>query len=1266
MDFRILGPLEVLENGRAINVGGAKQRALLAVLLLNANRVVSGDDLLEALWGEHAPETAHKALLVYVSQLRKVLGRERILTKKPGYQAHIEQGELDLERFQELSSEGKLREALALWRGSPLADFTFEPFAQAEIARLGELRLAALEERVEADLASGRHAQLAAELEGLLSEYPLRERLRGQLMLALYRAGRQADALDAYQTARRALVEELGIEPGRQLRELQQAILNQDPRLDLPVVGLPDSEEPAPSDALAPAEPTMRDVRKTVTAICTSVVISSLKGEPLDPEALRRVTSRAFAEIGAGVERHGGTVELVAGDAITAVFGLPVVHEDDALRGVRAAAEVRDALRGLAAELGTNGDLGLSSRIGISTGEVVAGGDIGSHLGATGEPLIRCSRVGQSAHADEILFDQTTRQLVRDAVVAEPAGDQWRLLQVADAVPGPAKRLVSPMIGRERERHRLKDAFDQVVADRSCQLFTVLGLAGVGKSRLVQEFLGGVAGEALVAHGRCLSYGDGITYWPLLEAVRGTVGLDDTDSPDEARAKLIRALGEEHNAELVAQRVAEMIGLVEAAGGAEEGFAAVRTLFEVLARTQPLALVFDDIHWGEETFLDLVEHLADSVRGAPILLLCLARPELLDVRPSWAGGKLNATSTLLEPLSEEESARLIDNLAGDLPVEAGARRRIVEAAEGNPLFLEEMLALRMEQSAETELQVPPTIQALLAARLDLLSGGERAAIEAASVEGKVFHEGSIGELMPEALRSHLRETLGALVRKELIRPDRPAFSGEHAFRFHHLLIRDAAYESIPKEARAELHERHATWLELKAGDNAAEYDEILGYHLEQAFRHRAELGPVDESGQALGRRAAELLGVAARRAFLRSDGPAAVNLISRAVALLPPDDPLRVDLIPTVRDLQGMGGDMSWADRVLTEAVEAAATTGDRRLVAHALVQRGFLRLYFTEREITSRELIEVANRAIAVFEELGDELGLARAWRLVAQAHYLGRSLEESAQASERALEHVRRTEDRFEEREIVEWLAISLFLGPVPALEAARRCRALLAHAAGRPLSEALLSSVVASLEAMQGRTAEAEELLERARRAMDNHGEQVWLFPLRFADFTTLVADPAAAERELRWGYDALGKSGEKNHFSWIAVYLARAAYALERYEEADRLVQESELAARPNSIHVRILVGGTRAKLLARQGDFRAAESLAREAVAFAGGSDFVLAHGAALMDFGELLSLERRRGEAASAIEAARSLYERKGDVVSASNARARLQDLTSA
>ena len=1261
MEFRILGPLEVVDDGRTVDVGAGKQRTLLVALLLDANRVVSADHLIAAIWGETAPETAMKALHVYVSQLRKALGRERIVTRAPGYELRVEPGELDLDRFERLVSDGNLDDALRLWRGNPLADFAYEPFAQSEIARLDELRLASVEERIERDLAQGRHGVLVGELEALVREHPFRERLRGQLMLALYRSGRQAEALETYQAGRALLSDELGLEPDTKLKELQRAILAHEPSLASPVPGEVESSEPL---VLPPGGPegdpprvSSREVRKIVTVLLCDVAATDAR---LDPESLRHMELLGLDELVQVLERHGATVERSIGGAVTAIFGIPMVYEDDAFRAVRAAVEMRDRLDALRDELERRWGTSLALRAGIGTGEVLAGGEGHSSL-ATGAPVQVAMALHRAAGDGELLLDRSTYRLVRDAVDAELLGDGARLLAVHRSHTGYASRFDSPMVGRERERRRLRDAFEQAVADSSCQLFTILGAPGVGKSRLVQEFVGEIASYALVARGRCLPYGEGITYWPVLEAVRDATGLDDAEPTELSRRKLAALLEGDEHAELALERLSAVIGFTDEPVAVDEALWAVRAFFEALSRRYTVVLVFDDIHWGEPTFLDLVDHLSDSVRGVPLLLVCMARPELLDVRPGWAGGKLNATTILLEPLSRDESVELVDNLAGSDTLDEVAKRKIVEGAEGNPFFVEEMLALLREDGGDgVPEDVPPTIQALLAARLDRLGDDERAAIEAASVEGKIFHDGSVAELLgTSALVA--AASLSSLVRKELVRPDRAVFSGEGAFRFRHLLIRDAAYESLPKEARASFHERHARWLERKAGDRALEFEEILGYHLERAFAYRSALGPVGDTERELGRRAAERLGSAGRRAFMRTDVSAAVNLISRAAAMLAPDDPARVNLIPNVRAAQGMAGDLTWAEEILAAAQDA----GEPRGRAHALVQRGFLRL-FSEPDVRPDELMRLANEARAAFEELGDELGLARSWRLVAQTHYLARAAGACAEASEQALLHARRAGDAFEVKEIVEWLAVALALGPARAPDARRRCGELLDDIAGDRFLGVTLLSVCAFLETMGGSTAEADELMARARAVVGEDAtalHRIAYYSIYAGLIALLTGELEGARRDLELTAHALEEVGERTNYSSVTAELAHVLCAQGRYEEAETSAAASERAARPNDVLATVLGRSARGKVLARKRDFHAGVAVALSAVEFASESDFLNSHGEALLDLAEVLELAGRPTEAGPYVEQAVALFEQKGNVVSAARGRAELERL---
>jgi predicted ATPase/DNA-binding SARP family transcriptional activator len=1250
MEFKILGSLAIEDDGHPLDPGGPRQRALLAILLLHRGTVVPAERLIHELYGSRPPASAATSLRAQVSRLRKALSHEGLIrTRAGGYAIEPDPDSVDADRFERLVAEGRhlrasgevrgaadlFREALALWRGSALADFLYDDFAQSEIARLEELRVAAIEERIGAELELGHHAELVGELEQLVGQFPVREGLRGQLMLALYRSGRQAEALEAYLDARRALTEELGIEPGKPLRELEQSILRQDPALDLDV-GVTVSREVTPARAPNPAPVDERSERKTVTAVHVRLDLTSTDGDRLDAEILRRVSTRSMDTAVAAVEAHEGTIETVTGNAVTAVFGLPVVHEDDAVRAATAAEEVRSRLLALATELESEAAVRLCARIGVSTGEVMTGGP--ARLRAAGEPLSHATELAETAESGDVLLDDTTQRAVSSR---RESG-----------------RFTSPMVGRTRERRRLDDAFEQAVADRSCQLFTILGTAGVGKSRLVQEFFGDVSGRALTARGRCLPYGEGITFWPILEAVTDVAGIVDSDSTDEATMRVAALVDEETD---VALRVTELIGLREGSAALDEGFATIRRFFELLAAKRPLVILFDDVHWGEQTFLDLVEDLADWSRGAPMLVLCVARPELLDARPSWGGGKLNATSVLLEPLSSLESAELVGNLVGEATLAEEVQEHIASAAEGNPLFVEEMLSMLIDDGVLVRNQgrwtavrdlatfpVPPTIQALLAARLDQLNADERTTLEAAAVEGKIFHVSSVAVL---AEGRQYEAALASLVRKELIRPEQSVFQGEHAFRFRHLMIRDAAYAAVPKESRAQLHERHVDWLEARTTERTAEFDEIVGYHLERAAFYRSELGHSDGETAALGKRAAERLASAARRAFLRTDLPAALNLASRASVLLPADDALRVELVPTLRMVQGMPEplELGWADRVLTEAIEAAATTGNRSLAAHALVQRGLLRL-FTGAEVTAHELLTTARQAVTVFEDLGDEIGLSRAWRLASQAHYLDRSSEQSTEAAERALVHARRGDDRYEQAEIVEWFLVTLLFGPRPVAESCELCIGLRRELDGRPELEALVAAGLAWLEACRGRGDDARTAAGDALRAMDAHGASIFFVRFSLAHMLTLLDDDAGAAEIVRAGYEVLRSTGRGGHYGAAALLLARVCYAEKRYDDAERFVDEATRHTRANDIWNQSQHLGVRARIFARRGDLETAVSVAYEALDLAAAGDFVLAQVDAWSDLAEVLRLAGRYEEAMEAIDRAISLHEARGNV----------------
>jgi class 3 adenylate cyclase len=669
-----------------------------------------------------------------------------------------------------------------------------------------------------------------------------------------------------------------------------------------------------------------------VTIVFCDLVGSTSLGESLDPESLRQVITRYFGTMSDALKRHGGTIEKFIGDAVMAVFGFPTAREDDALRAVRAALGMRNALAGLNQQLELKWGVRLQARTGVNTGEVIAGDSSEGQGFVSGDAVNVAARLEQAAAADEILIGEHTLELVRDAVRVEPVAPlelkgksrpvpAFRLVDVADQAAGPHRRLDSPLVGRERELASLRAAFDRAVAERTCALVTLIGAAGIGKSRLADEFTRGLGEEATVVAGRCLSYGEGLTFWPLREIVQQLAGTDDEESSAEAQARIAQLLPADDDKAAIVERIAGALALSDAAAYPAETFWAVRKLLEAVAARRPLVVLVEDIHWAEPTFLDLIEHLAGTVGEVPILILAAARTDLFDIRPDFAGGLDGAIRMELEPLSGAESTALVEHLIGDPGGAADLSDRVSTGAEGNPLFIEELVRMLVEE--RDTVSVPRTLHALLAARLDRLDPDERALVEAAAVVGRSFGPGAVLELSRGADSSGVDRRLSTLVRKQLIQADRGRFAGEDTFSFKHILLRDVAYQGILKGRRSDLHERFADWLERTAGDRASEYEEILGYHLERGYHNLSELGPIDERGRGLATRAAARLGSSGARALARGDIRPAVNLLERAVSLLADDDPARRDLTVKLGIALAEAGQVSRAGELLQDRLEA-------------------------------------------------------------------------------------------------------------------------------------------------------------------------------------------------------------------------------------------------------------------------------------------------------------------------------------------------------
>jgi class 3 adenylate cyclase/tetratricopeptide (TPR) repeat protein len=964
----------------------------------------------------------------------------------------------------------------------------------------------------------------------------------------------------------------------------------------------------------------MGEARKIVTILFADVIGSTDLGEKLDAEALRRVMERYFREMRSILEHHGGTVEKFIGDAVMAVFGIPAAHEDDALRAVRAATQMRERLAALNQDLERERGITLAVRTGINTGEVVTGDPETGQFYATGDAVNVAARLEQAAGPDEILIGEQTYRLVRDAGDFEDLEGvdvrgktdtiaAWRLVAVQEGASGLARRFDTPFVGRNDELAALVASFDRSVADRAPVLATVIGPAGIGKTRIAAELSSKVEDRATVLQGRCLPYGEGITFWPLQEILRSLSELPPgVTHPDEARST-------------------------------EDSFWAYRKLFEALAHERPLVLVLEDIHWAEATLLDLIEHVAEWTRGVPILILCLARPELLDDRPGWTGQRIE-----LAPLPDEDAKMLVVSLASD--VEPGVLARAMEAAEGNPLFLEQLLALAGEDGHE--LAVPATIQTLLTARLDRLAPEERALLEAAAVVGKEFWRSAVLEL--SAPGAEVSALLQGLVRKRLIQPERSSFPGEDAFRFGHILIREAAYGGIPKTRRAHLHERFADWL----GASASPYEEIIGYHLEQAYRYHEGLGPIDHHGRDVARRASELLAAAGRRARHRGDENATANLLARAAGLHPRGSSLRLPMLPELGEVLFYTGRYSEARTTLAEAVEYARLAGDRGVEWRARLKQMQMDVQVGDRLITNRELEQRARQARTVFEELGDPSGEAQAGFVIGQALRWQFRFEDMMRVIEEGLEKARLAGDEFLEANYTRMLMQALEEGPTPLAQAIDRAEEMLPVVAAQPFGEQWILGPLSVIYAQAGRFEEAREYLRRLRTYAEEFASEIQIAVIagfRAATIEHLAGDLGKAEVELRSSYEVLERFGESGMRSTVAVRLASVLVAQGRFVEAAGFLDIGEEVSTSDDLASEVPLRLLRAQILVAHGHALEAETLVREALTLLEGTDDLGARAEALLSHARVLRAQGKEREALSVAEEALRFCQEKGHVV---------------
>jgi class 3 adenylate cyclase/predicted ATPase len=1015
---------------------------------------------------------------------------------------------------------------------------------------------------------------------------------------------------------------------------------------------------------------TARESRRTVTIVFSMPKVHSLAGEEASPDTMRDVMSRYFEGMRSALERHGGTVEKFIGDAVMAVFGLPVRHEDDAVRAIRAAWDMQTALAALNPGFRTEFGVELSNHTGVNSGEVIAGDATTAQRMVTGDAVNTAARLEQAAGSGDVVLGDLTYRLARDQIEvefmeplvlkgkAEPV-PAYRLVRVNAAAAAPEAASGTPFVGREAEMARLSEALGDAIGTRHARLVTIVGDAGVGKSRLIKEFATAASARARLVRGRCLPYGDGITFWPLAEVIREAAGIGAEDSPRIAtrRLDLLLQKGGAEDREAIVERVAAAINLSAAQFPVAELMWGGRRLLETLAAQRPLVMLVDDLHWAEPTFLDFLDHLLDTVEGASILVLGSARHEIAERHADWSTGH-DAMLVKLLPLSEADAGKIVEELLGSL--EASVRARIATAAEGNPLYVEQIVSMLVETGAiergmdgwvaragSDQLQIPPTVQALVASRLDALKSEERAVVDPASVIGLSFPMDAVEELVDEPVRTRLGADLEVLVTKQLVRrlPD-----DDVIYRFGHQIIRDTAYGSLLKRSRAMLHERFVTWAERtnKERGRELEFEEILGYHLEQAYRYRVSLGVVDAEALAVADRAAEKLSNSGLRALARGDSPAAAGLLRRAIDLYPEADPRRLILIPDLGETLITLSKFEEAEAALGAALEVARTAGDRRAAARIEVTRMLIDL-FSGLETGRAVTVEGAQELLKTFAEVGDEGGAARASRVLLFIHGNAGRYDDMAAAAEQVVEQATRAgEDRLIRSGAAVYTTAAV-LGSTPVDQAIARCETILERVRGARRSEAIVLGALAQLRAMLGDFDPARELYRREQEYLGALGpsRELASTSLDSGRVELLAGNLEAAEAELRRDDQELEGLHETYFRSTVSALLARVLLLAGKRNEADRYATIAQALTDQDDVDGGVLWRLTRSRLLVEV-DPVAAVQMAEEAVAMAARTEGLVLQADALRSQADLLDDLGRHDEAAQRRADAMRKYELKG------------------
>ena len=993
-----------------------------------------------------------------------------------------------------------------------------------------------------------------------------------------------------------------------------------------------------------------------MTVLFADLVGFTSRAEQMDPEDVRALLSPFYARLRAELERFGGTVEKFIGDAVMALFGAPVTHEDDAERAVRAALAIRDWV---------HEEERIQVRLAVNTGEalIMLGARPSEGEGmAAGDVVNTAARLQAAAPVNGVLVGERTFRETRAVIEyreAEPVAAKgkrdpvpvWEALQARARlgvdVPHQAK---ARLVGRERELGALRDALARVRAERTPQLVTLVGVPGIGKSRLVYELWQIADAEAdLISwrQGRSLPYGEGVSYWALAEMVKAQAGILEDDPADQAGAKLAQMTADvigAADADWVHRHLGSLAGLgsggMPAGGDQNEAFAAWRLFFEALAERRPLVLVFEDLHWADDGLLDFVDYLVGWAGEVPLLVLGAARPELLARRPGWGGGKPNAITLSLAPLSDGETARLIGSLLGRPVLEAGQQAGLLAHAGGNPLYAEQYVQILADHWAGQELPLPESIQGIIAARLDLLAPPEKRLLQDAAVIGKVFWPAAVAALGGTPDRGELQEYLHGLERKQFIRRERrSSVTGETQYAFVHMLLRDVTYGQIPRAARAGKHARAAGWIESLG--RPEDHAEMLAHHYLSAM-DLARAASQDTTGLAPGARGA--LQRAGDRAFALNAFPAAAGYYRAALALWQEDaQEQRAGLLLLMGAALHEIGELEQAGTALAEGAEAAAA-------ASLPVLQTRIRILLAEIDALQGgafgEALAECERATAILEAEGDLEGLAGAWLLAGKVRFWLGDSPADQQALERAIAYARQAGSRRLQIQASSWLLATFLYLPIPADTAIARAEQLLQTANGEPWAEAEILGPISLIYAYAGRFAEAREAIARAQSVYGRSGAKIKAAMVATAagQIELTAGDPATAERHLREAYQTFHAMGERGYLGTLNGCLAEALYAQGQLGDAQQITEEAQAAATPGDIDAQARWRAARAKILAHRGQFPAAQTLLDEAAALVSPTSWAALQAEILVAKAEVSQLAGAPEQAAASLRAALRIY----------------------